>query len=164
MLFRNNGHKVYFRQYEPHGDLDYILRRTYQKTGRHINMPFIVYRKHAEGISHKREPGKAIRITKTLQIYQDFLLINIGLIKNAKYFKKIMARQSLVRIHILHTFYYRKEALALLLKTLKYFPYIVSKKLVRVIIEFLIPAFLAKKIRTLTKKLRMIRYHSIQKA
>ncbi|MGB3342020.1 MAG: glycosyltransferase [bacterium] len=161
MLFRNNNGEVWFdQQYKMQEDLDYILRRTYKRTGLHIGRPFIIYRKHADSLTQKREPNKADEIIKTMQIYRNFLLANPELIRNKVYFKKIIVKQSLIRIHILHTFYYRKEALALLLKIMKYFPLIISKKFLRVVMEFFIPAFLAKIIRVLFKKIKKIRYQS----
>jgi len=148
MLFRNNNGRVYFDQtYNYSEDLDYILRRTYLKKGMHVNMYFIVHREHTNSLSYKNEPGKARSIIKTLDIFVSFFESHPEISCSKKLYNRIMAVQSIIIVHMLHRYSYRKDALILLLKSLKYFPFCITKRFFRVIGEFFIPVPIARKIR-----------------
>ncbi len=161
ILFRNNDDQILFKKTaEIHEDIDYILRRTYGKTGKYIGIPFIVYREHEASITRSRGPDKPRKILNSLNIYRDFMLNTPGIIKHKKIYKKAMAVQTLLRAHILHTQYYRKHALYLLIKALQYFPHCISLKSLRVLLEFFIPPFIAEAMRKRLKEYRKKRYRS----
>ena len=148
MFFRNRKREVFFNTvYDYCEDLDYILRRTYFEHGTHISMYMIVHREHANSVSYRRGPGKARSIVKTVEIFGEFLHAHPEICDDNSMYNRIMAVQSIIRVHMLHRFYYRREAWDLMISSLRYFPYCITGNIVRILSEFLIPVPIASKIR-----------------
>ncbi|MFH1427215.1 MAG: glycosyltransferase [Patescibacteria group bacterium] len=147
MLIKNNSDLKFNENIRVCSDIDYILKRTYQKKGKHVDLDFIIYRQHRGSIIHKKDEEKTTNIIRSIDIYKKFIKKNPEVFKSKNDKKTIIAKQSLIRAHMLLGLYNKKPAIKLFFTTLKYFPYCLNIKFFRVLLEFFIPKFIAKRVR-----------------
>jgi len=164
ILFRNDDNIRFNENLRFGEDLDYILRKTIGKDGKYIRLPIGLYRQHGESLSRKRTPGKAQMIAQIADVYKNFLEGHPQLVKNKIHFNKIMARQYLNVAHMLHHIYYRRESFVAILKALRHFPYLFTKKFFRAITEFILPVFIARNLRAHLIAWKIQRFHTSHNA
>lgn len=163
ILFKNHD-RIHFNEELCYGeDMDYILRKTKGQTGIYVSSPFGIYRQHSHSLTCQRTLKKAQMIKHVATIYRNFLLDHSDFKNSPEYIRKVMATQYLIVTHMLHRLYYRREAFATLMQALRYLPYSLTRKLLRVIIEFSLPVFMAQSIRSLLTKWKKKKFKKNQK-